>query len=114
MSATSSPTALRRPHLLRQRLERLLALADVRIDGDREWDLQLHDPRLPARLLAQGSLGLGESYMDGWWDTRSLDGLLYRLLDARIDERVRGIAAFFDGVRAQLFNLQTRGRSFVV
>lgn len=114
MFATHSPTAAMRTHPLRQRLERLLAPADVRIDGEREWDLQMHDPRLPMRLLAQGSLGLGEAYMDGWWDTGSLDGLLYRLLDARIDERVRGIAAVLDGLRAQLFNLQTRSRSFTV
>ncbi|GAB3092208.1 cyclopropane fatty acyl phospholipid synthase [Lysobacter terrae] len=114
MFATQSSTAAMRIHPLRHRLERLLALADVRIDGDRDWDLQMHDPRVPARLLAQGSLGLGESYMDGGWDTRSLDGLLFRLLDAHIDERVHGIAAVLDGLRAQLFNLQTRGRSFIV
>ena len=114
MSATPSPTAAMRISPLRHRLERLLAHADVRIDGDREWDLQMHDPRLSMRLLAQGSLGLGESYMDGWWDARSLDGFIYHLLDARIDERVRGIAAYLDGLRAKLFNLQTRSRSFTV
>ena len=114
MSATPSSATATRIHPFRHRLERLLALADVRIDGERDWDLQLHDPRLPSRLLAQGSLGLGESYMDGWWDARSLDGLLYRLLDVRIDERVHGIASVLDGLRAHLFNLQTRSRSFVV
>lgn len=114
MSATPSPTIAMRIHPLRQRLERLLAHADVRIDGERDWDLQMRDPRLPMRLLAQGSLGLGESYMDGWWDARSLDGLLFHLLDVRIDERVRGVAAYLDGLRAQLFNLQTRSRSFTV
>ena len=114
MSATPSPAAAMRIPPLRHRLERLLAHADVRVDGDRDWDLHMHDPRLPMRVLAQGSLGLGESYMDGWWDARSLDGLLYHLLDARIDERVRGIAAYLDGLRAQLFNLQTRSRSFTV
>ena len=115
MSATqSSHRTATRIQPFRHRLERLLDAADVRIDGDRAWDLQLHDERLPARLLAQGSLGLGESYMDGWWDVESLDGLLYRLLDARIDQRVRGFAAALDSLRARLFNLQSRGRSFVV
>jgi len=114
MSVTPSPSTAMRIHPFRQRLEHLLAQADVRMDGERDWDLQVHDPRLPMRLLAQGSLGLGESYMDGWWDARSLDGLLYRLLDAHLDERVRGLSALLDGLRAQLFNLQTRGRSFVV
>jgi cyclopropane-fatty-acyl-phospholipid synthase len=99
---------------LRQRLERLLGGADVRINGDRPWDLRMHDERLPARLLAQGSLGLGESYMDGWWDAPSLDGFLYHVLDAEIDQRVRGIVMMLDSVRARLFNLQSRSRSFVV
>ncbi|HEV8694058.1 MAG TPA: class I SAM-dependent methyltransferase, partial [Lysobacter sp.] len=115
MSATQSPLGTAtRIQPFRHRLERLLEAADVRIDGDRPWDLQLHDERLPARLLAQGSLGLGESYMDGWWDVESLDDLLYRLLDAQIDERVRGFAAVLDSLRARLFNLQSRRRSFVV
>lgn len=114
MSATPSSTTVMRIHPFRHRLERLLALADVRIDGERDWDLQMHDERLPTRLLAQGSLGLGESYMDGWWDARSLDQFLYHLLDARLDERIPGFAAALDGVRARLFNLQSRGRSFVV
>jgi len=114
MSATPSPATAMRIHPLRQRLERLLAQADVRVDGEREWDLRMLDSRLPMRLLAQGSLGLGESYMDGWWDARSLDGFLFHLLDARIDERVRGIAGWLDALRAQLFNLQTRSRSFTV
>lgn len=106
-------------HPLRHRVERLLGAADVRVGGSqdrdlRDWDLQVHDTRLYARLLAQGSLGLGESYMDGWWDTRSLDGLLFRLLDARMDRRVPGIAAWLDLLRAALINLQSRRRAFVV
>ena len=115
MFATQSPfgTAMRiQP--LRHRLERLLGGADVRINGDRPWDLRMHDERLPARLLAQGSLGLGESYMDGWWDAPSLDGFLYHVLDAEIDRRVRGIVMMLDSIRARLFNLQSRSRSFVV
>ncbi len=106
-------------HPFRDRVQSLLADAEVHI-GDRaapaphECDLQVHDNRLYARLLAQGSLGLGESYMDGWWDARSLDGLLYRLLDARTDQRVPGIADWFDRLRAGLMNLQTRHRAFTV
>lgn len=101
-------------HPIRHRVERLLESADVRIDGDRAWDMQVHNPRLYARLLAQGSLGLGESYMDGWWDCPSLDWLLFRLLDARLEQRVRGAAALVDHVRAQFINLQSQRRARVV
>lgn len=36
----------------------------------------VHDPRLYPRLLREGSVGLGESYADGWWDTDDLAGFL--------------------------------------
>ena len=99
---------------LQRRVERVLADADVRIGGTRPWDLRVHDPHFYARVLAQGSLGLGEAYMDGGWDADSLDGLLFRLLSARIDRRVRGVRDLADGLRAWLVNLQRRTRSFEV
>ncbi|MEL1264648.1 cyclopropane fatty acyl phospholipid synthase [Pseudoxanthomonas putridarboris] len=100
------------PHSrFQRRIEGLLAEADVRVGGDRPWDLQVHDPRFSARALGQGSLGLGESYMDGWWDAASLDGFLFRVLEARLDERVHGVGEVFDALRARLVNLQTQRRS---
>jgi cyclopropane-fatty-acyl-phospholipid synthase len=101
-------------HPFRARLQALLADADVRIDGDRDWDMQVHDPHLPARLVAGGSLKLGESYMDGWWDARSLDGFLFHLLDARIEQRAPSPADIKDALRARLFNLQAGRRSYEV
>ena len=47
--------------------QQLLAASDVRVNGDRPWDLQIHHPDTLVRALSRGSLGLGESYMDGWW-----------------------------------------------
>lgn len=99
---------------LRNRIEQLLSLADVHLEGDRPWDPHVHDERFHARVLAQGSLGLGESYMDGWWTVPSLDGFLYRLLTAELDRKVRGWGALLDGVRARFTNLQSQRRSFVV
>src|SRR3546814_12731626 len=76
--------------------------------------MTVHAPHLPARLVAGGSLKLGESYMDGWWDARSLDGFLYHLLDARIEERVPSPADISAALRARLFNLQAGRRSYEV
>ncbi|KRG68778.1 cyclopropane fatty acyl phospholipid synthase [Pseudoxanthomonas dokdonensis] len=94
-----------------RRIAGLFEEADVRIGGDRPWDIQVHDDHLYARLLAQGSLALGESYMDGWWDVARLDEFLSRLLQARLDERVHGAGELWDAMRARLFNQQTRSRS---
>ncbi|HBK47475.1 MAG TPA: cyclopropane fatty acyl phospholipid synthase [Xanthomonadaceae bacterium] len=100
--------------LLRRRVEALLAEADVAVAGTRPQDIQVHDPRFYARVLAQASLGLGESYMDGWWDADALDVLLYQLMKARLDERVHGIGEIRDAVVARLFNPQHGRRSYEV
>ena len=101
-------------HPVRERVHGLLASADVRVGGGRPWDMQVHDQRLSARLLAGGSLALGNSYMDGWWDAASLDGLLERLLDARVDRRALGLADLRDALVARLLNLQLGRRAFAV
>ena len=56
----------------------LFSLADVRFDGARPWDIQVIMTRLFRRILANGSLGLGEAYMDGDWDCAALDQLFDR------------------------------------
>ena len=94
-----------------RRVAQLLADADVQIGGKRPWDVQVHDPHFYARVLGQGSLGLGESYMDGWWDAESLDGFLFHLLRARLEQRVHGAGELWDALRARLLNLQSRSRS---
>jgi cyclopropane-fatty-acyl-phospholipid synthase len=102
------------PRRFHRRLQALLEGADVHLDGVRAWDLRIHDQRLPARLLAGGSLALGEAYMDGAWDAEDLDGLLYRLLAAGVDRRVHGLADLRDALLARLSNPQRGRRSFEV
>lgn len=51
----------------------VLARADVLVDGPRSWDMRVHDPGVFPRLLRNGSLALGETYMDGAWDCEALD-----------------------------------------
>jgi cyclopropane-fatty-acyl-phospholipid synthase len=99
---------------LRRKLAQLLAAADVEIGGDRPWDLAVHDPRFYARVLARGSLGLGESYMDGWWDSPRLDELFARVLGANLESRVRSLRELPSLARAWLFNLQRPARAFDV
>jgi cyclopropane-fatty-acyl-phospholipid synthase len=64
--------------------------------------------------MAQASLGLGESYMDGWWDVESLDGMLCCILRSRIDQRVHGVGEIADTLRARLLNLQAGRRTYAV
>jgi cyclopropane-fatty-acyl-phospholipid synthase len=99
---------------IRNTVERLLGLADVTIDGDRPWDVRVHDQRLFARVLARGALGLGESYMDGWWDCERLDEFFTRVLGAELDARVRPWRDLLGALWARLMNLQRPGRAFQI
>jgi cyclopropane-fatty-acyl-phospholipid synthase len=66
-------------------VEKLLSRADITIGGDRAWDIDVRDDRFYGRVLLHGSLGLGESYMDGWWDCGSLDQFFSRVLCTMLD-----------------------------
>jgi cyclopropane-fatty-acyl-phospholipid synthase len=99
---------------LRRRVEELLALADVEIGGSRPWDIQVHDERLYARVMAQGTLGLGESYMDGWWDVEVLDEFFHRVLRAKLEDRIRPLADGVRALRARAINLQRSSRAFEI
>lgn len=95
----------------------LLSKADIRINGDRPWDITVHDPRLYKRVLRDGSIGFGEAYMEGWWDCDRLDEMFTRLLGAELHRQVPGRARFklmLNAVAYQLFNFQSIKRAFHV
>ena len=94
---------------------RLLSLAGIEIDGTKPWDVAVHDHRFYRRVLSQGSLGLGESYMDGWWDCDSLDEFFLRVVRAQLQSRVRKSLGLVSGVvLARAVNLQSRRRAFQI
>ena len=98
----------------RKKIEELLSFADIKIGGDRPWDLQVHNDDFYARLLAEGSLGLGESYMDGWWDCDRLDKFFHRILRAELHTRVKTRREFFEVLKSKLLNLQKPSRAFQI
>ena len=99
---------------MKQTLQQLLAKADIQIDGNRPWDIQVHDARFYPRVLGGGSLGLGESYMDGWWDCQALDQCLYRMLKAGLYERVTSLRDKIHTLEAIVINQQRKACAFVV
>ncbi|HEY8682205.1 MAG TPA: cyclopropane fatty acyl phospholipid synthase [Rhodanobacter sp.] len=99
---------------LREKAEALLALADVHINGDAPIDLHVHDERLYTRVFARGSLGLGEAYMDGWWDADDLPGLCTRLLTAGLDQELKTLDTLLAHLKARFINLQRGERAFEI
>jgi cyclopropane-fatty-acyl-phospholipid synthase len=98
-------------------LSALLERADVRINGDRPWDIQVHRTRLYRRVLTGWSLGFGESYMDGDWDCAQLDELFTRLMRQDLEQRALGLSRLRLALAltaASLTNPQREERAFVV
>ena len=96
---------------LKQVLQNILDIADVKINGNRAWDIQVHNDGFYQRVLAQGSLGLGESYMDGWWDCKKLDEFFYRILKAKLEKKVGSKGVIMLLLKAKLLNLQNKKRA---
>ena len=88
--------------------------ADVRLNGCRPWDMRLVGSGAIQRTLANGSLGLGEAYMDGMWECDRLDEFFTRVLRAHIDEKVQPWNLVIPALKARLFNLQTLSRAWQV
>lgn len=99
----------------RTMVKRLLSEAGVRINGTDPWDIQVHDERFFVRALKDRSLGLGESYMAGWWDCARIDELIFRLLRANLEEKIRGnLQALLFCLSARLFNRQSPSRAGII
>lgn len=100
---------------LRRHAQELLSRADIELDGERPWDVQVHDPRLLRRVFSSGSLGLGEAYMDGWWDAEELDGLFERVMRAGLDRSVSNrLPVVLTALRNGLYNVQRGARAFKI
>jgi cyclopropane-fatty-acyl-phospholipid synthase len=96
-----------------RKIQHLLSCGDININGDRSWDIQVHNEKLYQRILAEGSLGLGESYMDGWWDCERLDEFICRVLKANLDAKINPWTEFFSLLKSRLFNPQKPSSCFL-
>jgi cyclopropane-fatty-acyl-phospholipid synthase len=85
----------------------LLVQCGVEVDGSKPWDIQVHDDRLYRRIMTHGSLGLGEAYMDGWWDADAVDQFLYRVLVNDVQSKLKlDLALAASTIKSIVFNRQ--------
>jgi len=83
----------------------LTRFAGITIDGENPWDIKVHDERFYDRVFHQGLLGLGESYMDGWWDCEKLDEFFYHVLRANLDQKLKAEGHHILSMTLAKFNL---------
>ncbi len=90
-------------------IEPLLEKAGIAINGPGPQDMQVHDQRIFGRMLRHKNLGLGEGYMQGWWDCRRIDEFICRLLIAEADKRVQdSLLLCLANLPRKFINLQTK------
>ena len=99
---------------LKTRAIELLHKAGITVDGPAPTDIQVHEPRLYARVFAHGSLGLGETYMEGWWDAEDLPGFFTRVLRAQIDRELKTLDTLIAHLKARFINLQRGEHAFEI
>lgn len=85
-------------------VKRILEERGIAINGKNPWDIQVKNPLFFDSVLSHGSLGLGESYMDGWWDASRLDEFFARLLSKPFDRRFLSWRTLLLALKWRLFN----------
>ena len=91
--------------------QKILSHAGITVNGTKPYDIQVHNPDFFARAIREGSLGLGESYMDGWWDVKELDQFFDKVISANLDTKVPKTEFLKLAVKMVLFNRQTKSKS---
>ncbi len=94
----------------------ILASADVHINGQRPWDLHIHNVNFYERVLTGGSLALGESYMDGWWDCEALDQFFEKIMANRLDKKIKANTSLllWTYLKEKISISQVKSRAYVI
>ena len=93
----------------------LMEAAGITVNGDKPYDIQVQDDKFFERVLQQTTLGLGESYMDRWWECKALDRFIEKIFRADLLSKIKqDWATAWNIVKAKIFNLQNTRRAFIV
>lgn len=88
---------------------------DIKINGNRSWDIAVHDDRFYSYVLRKESLDLGESYMFGWWTCTDLEEFLHRIIRMDAGRKLyRSPRTWWYYMKARMTNRQTKVRSRTV
>jgi cyclopropane-fatty-acyl-phospholipid synthase len=99
----------------KQIAEDILGLAGVKINGSNPWDIKVTNDGFFKRAITEGELGVGEAYMDNWWDAEKVDEFICQILTSQVDEKVRlKLSLFLRLFSSRIFNMQTKRRAFIV
>ena len=89
--------------------------AGVGVNGDQPGDILVKNDAFYGRLVRDASVGLGESYMEGWWECEALDKFIEKLLRIDIKKKIQGTLKMkLLTLQAIVTNMQSRARAKIV
>jgi cyclopropane-fatty-acyl-phospholipid synthase len=90
----------------------ILKDAGIAVNGNQPWDIHVNDRRFYDRVVSEGSIGFGESYMDDWWNCEELDEMFSKLVRSKsVKQTQLSLKSIVDYLQARFFNLQSKDRS---
>lgn len=96
-------------------IRNILKNAEIKINGPDDFDIQIKNNKFYGKVLLQGSMGLGESYMQGWWECKKLDEFFYKLLvSGAIENAGKSLPLLISFLKSKILNLQAVKRAFIV
>lgn len=96
-------------------VQKLFEIAGITCNGNKPYDVVVHNENFYDRVLKEKALGLGESYMDKWWDCHALDEFFNKILRAHLADQVKGNwKQTWHLMKSRIFNLQLGRRAFQV
>lgn len=93
----------------------LLAPAGIVPNGPNSYDPQIHNPEVYNLCRWNGSVGLGDSYVNGLWDCEAIDEMVYRIFKSNALSRLGWSLPLITGyIKSWLLNQQSFRRAFRV
>ncbi|MGR8935933.1 MAG: cyclopropane fatty acyl phospholipid synthase [Gammaproteobacteria bacterium] len=90
----------------------LFRQAGIDIDGRNAYDIQVRNPRFYEKVLADGPLGFGEAYMEGWWDCGDIEEMVVRVTVNDLEKKLKLSWKFlWENLKARIVNLQSQTRA---
>ena len=95
--------------------EKLLNSADIKINGKRPWDILVYNQKVFERVSYGGSLAIGESFVDRWWDCEKLDQLFARIFESNLNEKLKYRIPFWSSlIMSKKTTLMNKKKSYEV
>jgi cyclopropane-fatty-acyl-phospholipid synthase len=86
-----------------------ISIIDLGIDKSKSSIVVVvHDSTFYKDVLMRGSLGLGNTYIEGKWSSENIDNVIFNILSSGFYQKVAPVYDFFRNTKSKIINLQSK------